>query len=105
MNAITSFLTEHGELIFRCLLIYLSVISLVSAIVTIADKQFSKKSGHRRVPEATLLLYSAFGGSVAMLITMLCIRHKTRHVKFMLGIPLILFFQMIVTVWVSTRFI
>ncbi|MBQ8746963.1 MAG: DUF1294 domain-containing protein [Clostridia bacterium] len=105
MNGITSFLTAYGELLFYCLAVYLSVISLVSAIVTIADKHFSKKTGHRRVPESTLLLYSAFGGSVAMLITMLLIRHKTRHVKFMLGIPLIILFQAIVAVWLSARFV
>lgn len=105
MNVLREFLTAHGEIVFWCVLAYLALISLVSAIVTIADKQFAGKTGHRRVPESTLLLYSAFGGSVAMLITMLLIRHKTRHIKFMLGIPLILLFQAVVVVWLSTRLV
>jgi len=46
-----------------------------------------------RTRESTLLLLSALGGSVAMLATMLIIRHKTKHVKFMLGIPLIILLQ------------
>ncbi len=105
MNGLTAFVNEHGTLLFQCVLGYLAVISLISVIVTIADKQFSKKKGHRRVPESTLLLYSAFGGSVAMLIAMLLIRHKTRHVKFMLGIPLIILFQTVTAVWLSARFV
>jgi uncharacterized membrane protein YsdA (DUF1294 family) len=35
----------------------------------------------------------SIGGSVAMFVTMQLIRHKTKHVKFMLGIPLIIIAQ------------
>lgn len=103
MNTLNEFFTSHGDVVFWGICLYLALISLVSAAVTIADKLFSKKQGHRRVPEATLLLYAAFGGSAAMLITMLLIRHKTRHIKFMLGIPLILVFQAVVAVWLSVN--
>ena len=103
MNGLNAFLTEHGTLLFWGILLYLAVISLVSVIVTVADKHFAKKPGHRRVPEATLLLYSAFGGSAAMLLTMLLIRHKTKHVKFMLGIPLILLFQAVAVLWIVLK--
>lgn len=74
------------------LIIYLVLISLLSVIVTIADKIQAKRH-RRRVPEATLLWLAALGGSVAMLTTMLLIRHKTRHVKFMAGIPAIILLQ------------
>ncbi len=47
----------------------------------------------RRIPEKTLLIISALGGSVAMLITMRAIRHKTQHMKFMIGIPAIIVAQ------------
>ena len=40
------------------------------------------------------MLVSALGGSVTMYITMLIIRHKTRHIKFMLGIPVIIMIQL-----------
>lgn len=76
------------------LLAYLALISLISIIVCIYDKKISKKNRvELRTPEKTLLLLSALGGSVAMFITMLLIRHKTKHVKFMLGIPLIMVVQ------------
>ena len=70
---------------------YLLIISLVSIIVCIYDKKISKKNKvELRIPEKTLLLLSAIGGGVAMYLCMLSIRHKTKHVKFMLGIPLII---------------
>ena len=73
------------------LVAYLAIISLISIIVCIYDKKISKKNRvELRTPEKTLLLLSALGGSVAMFITMLLVRHKTKHVKFMLGIPLII---------------
>ena len=81
------------ELIFfRILPGWLILISLISVIVTVADK-VKAKSGSQRVPEATLMLLSALGGSFAMLITMIIIRHKTKHPKFMVGIPVIILLQ------------
>ena len=72
---------------------YLIAISLISITVCIYDKFASKHITKHRTREATLLLLSALGGSVAMLATMLIIRHKTKHVKFMLGIPVIILLQ------------
>lgn len=75
-------------------LAYIAIISLISIIVCIYDKKISRKNRvELRTPEKTLLLLSALGGSIAMFVTMLIIRHKTKHVKFMLGIPLIMIIQ------------
>lgn len=77
----------------KILIGYLIAISIISVVVCIYDKFASKHMTKHRTREATLLLLSALGGSVAMLLTMLIIRHKTKHVKFMLGIPLIIILQ------------
>ena len=74
-------------------LAYLALISLVSVIVCIYDKIAAKKNPRHRTRERTLLLLSAIGGSVAMLLCMLLIRHKTKHAKFMVGIPVIIALQ------------
>ena len=71
---------------------YVLVVSLISVIITVFDKKIAG-TGKRRIPEATLLLWSALGGSVAMYLTMHAIRHKTQHKKFMIGIPLIMVLQ------------
>ena len=76
------------------ILIYLAVVSLIAVILTVSDKRRAKK--HRyRISEFTLMLFSALGGSIAMLLTMLLIHHKTRHPKFMVGIPVIIVLQLV----------
>lgn len=75
------------------LLGYIAIISIVSVIVCIYDKFAAKHMTKHRTREATLLWLSAIGGSVAMFATMQIIRHKTKHVKFMLGIPVIMIAQ------------
>lgn len=78
----------------KIFLAYLAVISLISMIVCIYDKKISRKNKVQlRIPEKSLLFLSLIGGSVAMYVTMMLIRHKTKHVKFMLGIPLIIILQ------------
>ena len=80
--------------LLSAVIIYFAIISLISAIVCIYDKAVSKRNKvELRIPKRRLLLLSALGGSVAMLLTMLLIRHKTRHAKFMIGIPLIIALQ------------
>ena len=72
-------------------LAYFAIISLISVIVCIYDKKISKKNRvELRVPEKRLMFLSFIGGGAAMYLTMLFIRHKTKHVKFMLGIPLMI---------------
>lgn len=80
------------------IILYLSLgwfvlISLTSVVVTVLDKLKAKFSKWR-IRESALLILSVLGGSVAMLITMLLIRHKTRKPKFMLGIPIIIILQL-----------
>ncbi len=82
-----------NKIILLAILAYLLVMSLISVIVTVYDKWAAKKRPKHRTRERTLLLLSALGGSLAMLLTMLGIRHKTKHIKFMLGIPLIMILQ------------
>ncbi len=86
----------------KILLIYLTVISLISIVICVYDKLISKKNRvELRIPEIVLLLFSALGGSVAMLATMLLIRHKTKHLKFMIGIPLIIIVQVAIAVAIA----
>ncbi|MBE6724145.1 MAG: DUF1294 domain-containing protein [Ruminococcaceae bacterium] len=77
--------------------------SAVAVFLTVSDKLRAKRNV-RRIRERTLFLFSALGGSAAMLLTMLFIRHKTRHSKFMLGIPLIMVLQAVLIAWILRRF-
>ncbi|MBQ4112508.1 MAG: DUF1294 domain-containing protein [Clostridia bacterium] len=76
------------------LLAYIALISLCSVVVCIYDKTISKKNNVKlRIPEKSLFIWSALGGSVAMFLCMLVIRHKTKHFSFMVGIPCIILLQ------------
>ena len=72
--------------------VYLASVSIFAIVLTLYDKRAAGKDGWR-VKERTLLLVSAIGGSVAMYATMRITRHKTKHLKFMVGIPLIILAQ------------
>lgn len=72
---------------FNFMIIYLAVMALVSVVMTVADKSSAKRGGWR-VPEATLMMLGLFGGALPMYMTMKIIRHKTRHLKFMIGLPI-----------------
>lgn len=69
------------------ILIYFLLISVISIIVTVHDKNAAKKNKWR-VPESTLQFLGFIGGASFMFITMLIIRHKTKKAKFMVPLPL-----------------
>ncbi len=83
--------------------LWLAAVSGLAVILTLHDKRAARR-GARRVPERTLLLVCALGGSVAMLVTMRAIRHKTKHAKFMVGIPVMIAVQIALGVLVWWRF-
>ena len=74
------------------LLYGLAAVNGFAALLTLWDKWMARRQ-KRRVPESTLLWVAVLGGSVAMLPVMLLIRHKTKHLKFMVGLPIILLLQ------------
>lgn len=86
---------------YKLLMIYLLAISVISIIVCCYDKFAAKHNPRHRTREATLLSLSALGGSIAMLLTMYIIRHKTKHAKFMVGIPAIIVLQIAAVICVK----
>ena len=79
------------------LLIYLILINAVSFILMLVDKYKARKNLWR-IPEATLLGIAVLGGSFGAILGMHAARHKTKHLKFSLGLPLILGLQCILGV-------
>lgn len=72
------------------LIFWVSVISLITAVVTVYDKIAAKKFPRNRIPENTLIYLGILGGAEVEYIVMQIIRHKTRHKKFMIGLPVII---------------
>ena len=83
----------------KLLLYYLLIINALSFLLMLVDKWKAKKN-RWRIRESTLLIVAALGGSIGSLAGMYLFRHKTQHLKFTLGIPLILAAQCFVVVLV-----
>ena len=77
---------------------YFLLVNIVTFMTFGVDK-FKSKKGRRRIPESSLLLLAAVGGSVGALLGMEIFRHKTLHAKFKFGVPAILVVQIIIAVY------
>ena len=81
-------------------ILYFVIVSLLTAIVTAADKYKAKK-GSFRISEKTLFILAVLGGSLSEYVTMRLIRHKTLHKRFMIGLPVIMLIQLTVIILIS----
>ena len=79
-------------------LVYLLTINAAGFFSMLADKHKARKNLWR-IPERVLMTVAVLGGSAGILLGMYTARHKTKHLKFTLGVPLILAAQVIGAVW------
>ncbi|AIQ21968.1 DUF1294 domain-containing protein [Paenibacillus sp. FSL E2-8871] len=73
----------------KVIMLWFVVINIIGYVVMSEDKNKARKR-RERVPEKTLFLLAAMGGALGVLIAMYRKRHKTRHMSFRIGIPLLL---------------
>ena len=88
----------------KYLFIYLAIINAAAFLLMLIDKQKARKN-RWRIPEATLIMSAVLGGSVGALLGMYTVRHKTKHLKFSIGIPLILSLQVFLFIFVYCRYL
>lgn len=86
----------------KILLLYLLLINAAGFLLMLADK-FKARKNLWRIPEATLMGIAALGGSIGVLSGMYTVRHKTKHLKFTLGVPLILTAQAMLVLYLICR--
>lgn len=79
-------------------MIYLLLINAAGFLLMLIDKRKAIKN-RWRIPERTLILTAVLGGSIGCMLGMYTFRHKTKHLKFTFGIPLILILQFLLTVY------
>ncbi len=87
------------------IIVYAAAVSIIGVVLTVYDKIISKKNtnGRGRVPENTLMYLGLMGGALPMYITMLIIRHKTKHRKFMVGLPVMFILHIIIAVFLIAK--
>ena len=71
------------------LYLYLLIVNALSLALMLIDKIKAIKK-RWRIPERTLLMLCAIGGSLGGMLGMKLFRHKTLHLRFSLGIPVML---------------
>lgn len=79
------------------MLIYLCIINALGFMLMLLDKLKAKKNLWR-IPEATLFAVAVLGGSLGCLFGMYTVRHKTKHLKFTVGMPLIFAVQVMAAI-------
>lgn len=84
------------------LLICLLTINASAFLLMLVDKRRARKKLWR-IPEATLMLCAALGGSPGILAGMYIARHKTRKPKFYIGVPVILVIQLVFALWLMGK--
>ena len=86
----------------NALLYYLLVINILTFAVYGIDK-WKARQGSWRISEATLLMLAVIGGTIGALLGMQVWRHKTMHLKFKYGLPLILLAQIALMYLISEK--
>ena len=86
----------------QVLYIYLAIINAISFILMLVD-QYKARKNLWRIPEATLMGFAAAGGSIGALAGMYLVRHKTKHLKFTVGIPILLFAHILIAIWLIVK--
>lgn len=81
----------------KVFLFYLLIINLTGFLIMFIDKS---RAIHKewRIPEKTLIGISIIGGSVGMILGMSAFKHKTKHNKFIIGVPFILTLQIMLII-------
>ena len=78
----------------KFIFIYVFFTNLLLFILMGLDKRKAKLN-HWRISEKTLFSLALMGGSIGGILGMYTFRHKTKHLKFTLGFPIISLFQLI----------
>ena len=83
----------------KYIITYLLIINLIGFLSMGIDK-FKAKRGYWRIPEGTLIMITALGGGIGTLLGMYTFRHKTKKMKFTIGIPTILITEIIIAIFI-----
>ena len=91
-------ITVQDIFTIKNIIIYLILINIIGFFIMFLDKQKAKK-GKWRIPEKTILIITLLGGGIGTISGMYIFRHKTKKLKFTIGLPTILICEIIAIVY------
>lgn len=86
------------------LIIYLIVINIIGFFIMFIDKRRAKM-GYWRIPENTIFVVTAIGGGIGTIAGMYIFRHKTKKLRFKVGLPFLLIMDILFIIWFFINFI
>jgi uncharacterized membrane protein YsdA (DUF1294 family) len=89
-----------GEVI-RMTLLAIAIMNIIGLAIMRIDKTRAKRHQYR-ISEKTLWLVAILGGAVGTTIGMQFFRHKTKHLSFKFGFPLLAALQLFLFFWLLT---
>lgn len=87
----------------KYILIYLLCINIIGFLAMGIDKLKAQK-GWWRIPEATLMTMSLLGGGIGTIAGMYTFRHKTKKMKFTIGMPTILIAEIVAVIYIVVKY-
>ena len=82
------------------LLVYLAAANILALLLMLSDK-LRARGRKERIPEAALFLAALLGGALGGTLGMFLFRHKTRHLAFRIGFPLLTLLQAGLCIWTT----
>ena len=82
------------------ILLYLLMINIIGFFMMWSDKRKAKK-GKWRIPEQTLFVVTALGGGIGTIAGMYTFRHKTKKLKFTIGLPALVILEIILVIYLK----
>lgn len=87
----------------KYIVIYLIVINLIGFLAMGIDK-YKAKRNYWRIPEGTLMMLAVLGGGIGTISGIYVFRHKTKKMKFTVGMPTILISEIIIIIYLFIKF-
>ena len=87
----------------KYVIMYVIAINLIAFLAMYIDKKKAQK-GKWRIKESTLFMLVLLGGGIGGIAGMYTFRHKTKKLKFTVGMPTILIAEIVLVVYLLIKF-
>ncbi len=91
------------EVMMKILVFYLIAVNIAAILIMGIDKHRSRRNKWR-ISEKSIFITGVAGGGLGVIFGMVLFRHKTRHLKFTLGVPLIVILNIVTVSYLVQRF-
>ena len=89
-----------GLIGLKNIIIYLLIINVLGFLAMGFDK-WKAKRGRWRIPEDSLFMFTILGGGIGTIAGIYTFRHKTKKLKFTVGMPLILILEILLFIYLQ----